>query len=53
MYLSAVIDKIAQSKESVVIEIERLLKDYQKLIKIAETSKYQVNKFLESLQSLS
>jgi hypothetical protein len=53
IYLIAVIDRLAQSKESIVIEIEALLEDYQKLKKIAETSKYQVNKFLESLQSLS
>ncbi len=53
MFLIAVIDRLAQSKESAVNEIEALLEDYQKLIKIAKTSKYQVNKFLESLQSLS
>ncbi|MBA7573684.1 hypothetical protein ES708_15482 [subsurface metagenome] len=53
MFLIAVIDRLAQSKESAVNEIKALLEDYQKLIKIAKTSKYQVNKFLESLQSLS
>jgi len=53
MFLIAVIDQLTQFKESVVDEIDALLEDYQKLIKIAKTSKYQVNKFLESLQSLS
>ncbi len=49
IYLIAVVDRLAQSKESAVNEIEALLEDHQKLIKIAKTSKYQVNKFLESL----
>jgi len=49
MFLIAVIDRLAQSKESVGNEIEMLLEDYQKLLKIAKTSKYQVNKFLERL----
>jgi len=53
MFLIAVIDRLAQSKESAVNEIKALLEDYQKLIKISKTSKYQVNKFLERLQSLS
>lgn len=53
MFLIAVIDRLTQSKESAVNEIKALLEDYQKLRKIAKTSKYQVNKFLERLQSLS
>jgi hypothetical protein len=49
MFLIAIIDQLTQFKESAVDEIDALLEDYQKLIKIAKTSKYQVNKFLESL----
>ncbi|NVM17996.1 MAG: alpha-amylase [Candidatus Lokiarchaeota archaeon] len=52
IWLTAIIDKIAKSNNRISNELEELLIYFQKITKIAKTSKFQVNQFLEDLRTL-
>jgi len=52
IWLTAVIDRIANNKDNVSKEIDELLDYYQKIEEIAKASKYQVNEFLNDLQNM-
>jgi len=53
IWLTAIIDRIAESKDRLGNEIEELLTYFQKITEIAKNSKFQVNKFLEYLQNIT
>ncbi|NVM46132.1 MAG: alpha-amylase [Candidatus Lokiarchaeota archaeon] len=53
IWITAVIDKIANSKNNASKELNNLLTFYQRIEEIAKNSKYQVTKFLDDLQNIS
>ncbi len=53
IWLTAIIDRIAKSNDRLSNEIEELLVYFRKITEIAKTSKYQVNKFLDDLQTMA
>jgi hypothetical protein len=53
IWLTAIIDRIAKSNDTLSNEIEELLAYFHRITEIAKNSKFQVNKFLEDLQNMA